>query len=87
MYCHGGIAARVSQKKDKEMEKKELIESLWNIELERIKKMEKALIFVEHVEEHLKTMFKPEDNDKVICKICNKTIDEIYKEHKENEEE
>jgi len=46
-------------------------------------RMKKALVFIEHVEEHLKSMFKPEDNARVMCKICGKTIDEIYKEYKE----
>lgn len=35
---------------------------------------EKAIIFVEHIENHLKP------SDKVICTICGKTIDEIYEE-------
>lgn len=46
---------------------------------------EKALIFVRHIENHL----LPRDGKwriyppKVICKICNKTIDEIYEEEKQ----
>ena len=39
--------------------------------------VEKNDIFVAHVEQHLKEM----GLDHVICKICNKTIDEIYKTH------
>ena len=35
---------------------------------------EKAIAFVEHIENHLKS------TDKVICTICGKTIDEIYEE-------
>lgn len=35
---------------------------------------EKALVFVAHIEEHLKP------GQKVICTICGKTIDEIYEE-------
>ena len=34
--------------------------------------IEKAILFVEHIEEHLAP------GQKVICKICGKTIDEIY---------
>lgn len=47
---------------------------------EKYKHMRKALIFVEHVEEHLKIMYPSEMNAKVMCKICGKTIDEIYEE-------
>jgi len=43
-------------------------------------KKHKALIFVEHIEAHLTEIFKPKDNAKVMCKICGKTIDEIFKE-------
>ena len=43
----------------------------------RLDKGKRALKFVAHIENHLKDM----DGDlKVCCKICNKTIDEIYKE-------
>jgi len=38
----------------------------------------KAVLFVEHIEEHLNEMGLSEES--VMCKICNKTIDEIYKE-------
>ena len=31
-------------------------------------------VFVEHIEEHL------EGNDDVMCKICGKTVDEIFAE-------
>jgi len=43
-------------------------------------KMIKALVFVEHIEEHLKDLegFEHEPKPKVICKICGKDIDEIY---------
>ena len=50
---------------------------------EKYRKMKKALIFIEHVEKHLDEIFEPIDNAKVMCKICNKTIDEIYEEYKE----
>jgi len=43
---------------------------------------DRALVFVAHIEDHLKLIFKPEDNAKVICKICGKTIDEIYEEER-----
>ena len=41
-------------------------------------KVKKAVLFVEHIEQHL-VMNKP---DVVICKICGKTIDEIYEEER-----
>lgn len=41
---------------------------------------EKALRFVEHIQEHLKP------SEKVICTICGKTIDEIYEEACDTEE-
>lgn len=46
-------------------------------------KRKKAEIFVKHIENHLKNdeEFKGLDNGKeVMCKICDKTIDEIYEE-------
>jgi len=51
-------------------------------------KMSKALKFVEHIEAHLKDLAKYNPywtewkNAKVMCKICNKTIDEIAEESK-----
>lgn len=42
----------------------------------------KALLFVEHIEQHLKDK---KIKGKVICKICNKTIDDIYKEARERQ--
>jgi len=38
---------------------------------------EKALAFVEHIENHLREL---KIEGKVVCKICGKTIDEIYEE-------
>ncbi|MBA7474734.1 hypothetical protein ES707_10088 [subsurface metagenome] len=43
-------------------------------------KKRKALIFIEHIEAHLEELFKPEAKAKVMCKICGKTIDEIFEE-------
>ena len=40
----------------------------------------KALAFVEHIEKHLREL---EIESKVVCKICGKTIDEIYEEANE----
>jgi len=40
---------------------------------------EKALAFVNHIENHLRDL---KIEGKVICKICGKTIDEIYAEDK-----
>ena len=42
--------------------------------------IDRALVFVKHIEDHLKLIFVPEANAKVLCKICEKTIDEIYEE-------
>ena len=45
---------------------------------------DRALVFVRHIQEHLtegryeSVLFPPDA--KVICKICKKTIDEIYEE-------
>ena len=41
-------------------------------------KIRKAVLFVEHIESHLGSLNKTN----VICKICGKTIDEIYNEEK-----
>ena len=43
---------------------------------------EKALLFVEHIENHLRELGIDE---KVVCKICRKTIDEIYEEEEGDE--
>lgn len=47
---------------------------------------DRALIFVQHIQDHLKkgrykSMLFPPDA-KVMCKICKKTIDEIYEEER-----
>ena len=45
---------------------------------------ERASVFVEHIDQHLKDEpdeFEPDA--KVICTICKKTIDQIYSEFKE----
>ena len=56
-----------------------------NVEVE--KKKVKALVFVEHIEREIENLTKEGDIDigslpknslKVMCKICGKTIDEIY---------
>lgn len=39
---------------------------------------EKAIAFIEHIKNHLKS------EEKVICTICEKTIDEIYEEEAED---
>ena len=39
-------------------------------------RIKKAVLFVEHIESHLGSLNKKN----VICKICGKTIDEIYDE-------
>jgi len=38
----------------------------------------KATVFVEHIEKHLKELGLKD----VVCKICGKTIDEIYEEER-----
>jgi hypothetical protein len=51
-----------------------------------MRKREKALLFVEHIEQHLRASdgFKLRiyGDPKVICKICGKTIDQIAEEAK-----
>ena len=42
-----------------------------------IREIDKAFLFVKHIERHL-AIINP--TAKVCCKICNKTIDEIYLE-------
>ena len=49
----------------------------WKLDIQRMKKREEALIFVEHIEAHLKELGI---DGKVMCKICDKTIDEIISE-------
>lgn len=49
-------------------------------EIKQAEKITKALAFVEHIEEHLKNDVQFSKHDKVMCKICGKTIDEIYEE-------
>ena len=45
--------------------------------------LKKALLFVKHLESHLKDL---EIEGKVLCKICGKTIDEIYAESEKAED-
>ena len=45
---------------------------------------EKALAFVEHIENHLQDL---KIEGKVVCKVCGKTIDEIYEEAEKEENE
>ena len=45
-----------------------------------ISKKDKAVLFVAHIEQHLKEIFPNDPNVKVICKICGKTIDDIANE-------
>lgn len=52
-------------------------------------KNNKAQCFVEHIEQHLREMY-PEDAQSeltVKCKVCGKTIDEIYKIAREKAKE
>jgi hypothetical protein len=49
------------------------------------KKRERALLFVEHIEAHIKNGddVRVPRNAKVLCKFCNKTIDQIALEAKQ----
>jgi hypothetical protein len=40
-------------------------------------KKAKGTVFIEHIKAHL----LGEENQDVICKICEKTVDEIYEEY------
>lgn len=44
------------------------------------KNIAKCVNFVNHIRRHLKKMGITSHDGKVICKICGKTIDEIYEE-------
>jgi len=49
-----------------------------------VSKQEKALALVEHIEAHLREMTDEVGDDAVvICKICNKTIDQIWDERED----
>jgi len=62
----------------KSREKQKEIENNWiyGFSQEQITKVWNAIKFVRHIENHLEKLF-PNQNAKVICKICNKTIEEI----------
>ena len=50
---------------------------------QRDKMSKKNDVFVKHIEDHLRKMYADDHKIRnVVCKICNKTIDEIYKESK-----
>lgn len=42
----------------------------------------KALLFIEHLEQHKEVINAPINTGIPMCKICNKTIDEIFRESK-----
>lgn len=46
-------------------------------------KKAKGTVFVEHIKEHLNLNAYRLYDEKVICKICGKTVEEIYEEYKE----
>jgi len=50
------------------------------INLHTDEEIDRALVFVAHIEKHLKDDINFSRHAKVICTICNKTIDEIYEE-------
>lgn len=71
---HNEVASwRVIGKSDYE-ELKSLIQQL------KEKKMDKANVFVKHIEDHIKEMGIESHGGKVVCKICGKDIDTIFKE-------
>jgi len=48
-------------------------------------KMNKGTVFIKHIKEHLtKGDEGTHATDKVVCKICGKTVEEIYEEYKQN---
>lgn len=47
------------------------------------KNIAKCVNFINHIQRHLKEMKITSHDGKVICKICGKTIDEIYEEETE----
>ena len=49
-------------------------------DIEQLKRYLEAIEFVEHIEKHLKDETKFPKGSKVMCKICDKTIDEIFDE-------
>lgn len=46
-------------------------------------KKAKGTVFIEHIEGHLNQNSYRLYDEKVICKICEKTVEEIYEEWKE----
>lgn len=49
---------------------------------DKFQKMRKSLVFVEHIEHHLENhpeILTTGKNPVVMCKICDMTIDDIYK--------
>ena len=44
--------------------------------------IDRAVVFVRHIEKHLRDDVSFSRHAKVICKICDKTIDEIYEEER-----
>ena len=45
-----------------------------------LKDYSKAITFVKHIEDHLKQLFPDDPSAKVCCKICEKSIDQIFDE-------
>ena len=50
-----------------------------------LKKIGKAMKFIEHIEEHLDQMDEFPEDAEVMCKICNKTIDDVWEEDELND--
>lgn len=64
------------------------VKSTSMIEKEDDDMKDKANVFVEHIEKHLKEIYllkQYPEGAKVSCRICGKTIDEIYVEEAKSE--
>lgn len=83
------IATREAEKKDADTSYKGTWDSAYSdayknaiAQLAAQKAIEKTgndTVFIRHIEEHLKNENITSHGDRVICKICNKTVDEIYR--------
>ena len=55
------------------------LNSCWNELFNLLPVIDKALLFVEHLEAHPEVQKAPKNAGIPMCKVCDKTIDEIYK--------
>jgi len=63
--------------------RKSILEKEWECEW----MMDKANVLVKHIEKHIKDMGITSHKGKVICKICDRDIDDIYEEYKKSQKE